>query len=140
MNQRDLILAAWQRRKATRAPSPHVQMAGEFFDLIESHPDICWDELSAAFRQSYYEAFDEIVPTLLSTDDPLIIHNCIRFADLTNPKEAEAAKTLIQQVDPDKHEVSMLALAADDGLRPTIKNKKQLPDSVKAALSAKGKQ
>jgi hypothetical protein len=137
MNQREQILAAWKRRKATRAPSPHVQLADEFFEMMESHPDICWEELTQEFRQKYYEAFDEIVPVLMGTDDPLILHNLVRFADLTNPKEAEAAKRLIRSVDPDKHEVTMLALANDEELRPAISKRSQLPDSVKAALSAK---
>jgi len=137
MNQREQILSAWKRRKATRAPSPHVRLADEFFQMMESHPDICWEELTEEFRQKYYEAFDEIVPVLMATDDPLILHNLVRFADLSNPKEAEAAKKLIRSVDPDKHEVTMLTLAADQEMRPTISKRSQLPDSVKAAISAK---
>lgn len=134
MNQRELIQAAWQRRKKNRTPSAHLQKAGEFFDLVDSNPDICWDELVNEFRNNYYDAFDEIVPTLLDTDDPLIVYNCIRFGDLSNPQEAEAAKRLIQNVDPDKHEVSMLALAGDKELQPTLKKVGQLPTSVKTAL------
>lgn len=136
MNQREVILAAWQKRKATRAPSPHMQLAEEFFNFMESHPDICWVELSDEFRKKYYEAFDEIVPVLLATDDPLIVHNLVRFADLSNPKEADAAKKLIRNADPDKHEVTMVTLAAEEAMRPAIEKKSELPDSVRAALSA----
>jgi hypothetical protein len=136
MNQRDVILAAWQKRKATRTPSPHVQLADEFFSLMESRTDICWEEFSEEFRTRYYDAFDEIVPALLATDDPLIIHNLVRFADLSEPKEAEAAKKLINTADIDKHEVTMARLATDEAMRPAIKNRSQLPESVKAALIA----
>jgi hypothetical protein len=134
MNQREVILAAWQKHKATRAPSPHVQLADEFFKFMEDRPDICWTELSEEFRKKYYEAFDVIVPVLMATDDPLIVHNLVRFADLSNPKEAEAAKRLISSVDPDRHEVTMVALAADEEMRPAISKLRQLPDSIKAAL------
>ncbi|HEY2962996.1 MAG TPA: hypothetical protein VGJ37_11305 [Pyrinomonadaceae bacterium] len=137
MNQRELILEAWEKHKATRAPSPHLRMAQEFFDYVESHRDICWTELSEKFREKYYEAFDEIIPVLMATDDPFIVHNLVRFADLANPKEAEAAKKLVRTADPDRHEVTMVKLAGtDETLRSAIKKKSKLPDSVKAAIAA----
>lgn len=134
MQQRELILAAWQRHKKNRAPSPRLQKAEEFFDLVQSNPNVCWTELSEEFRRNYYDAFDEIVPVLLDTDDALIVHNCVRFAELSNPKEAEAAKRLIQQADSDKHEVTMLRLAQQEDLQPALKKVAKLPDSVRAAL------
>lgn len=136
MNQREVILAAWEKHKATRAPSPHMRLAAEFFDYVEEHRDICWTELAEKFREKYYEAFDEIVPVLMATDDALIIHNLVRFADLGNPKEVEAAKTLVRTADASRHQVTMAKLAgAGETLRTAIKKKSKLPDSVKAAIA-----
>ena len=134
MNQREVILAAWQRHKKNRASSAHLRKAEEFFDLVANSPDICWTELSEEFRRNYYDAFDEIVPVLFDTDDALIVHNCVRFAELANPKESEAATKLIHQVDSDKHEVTMVKLARHEHLQPAMKKVGNLPASVKAAL------
>lgn len=142
MNQREVILAAWQKHKATRAPSKHMKMAEEFFEYVEDHPEFCWTELSEEFRSKYYEAFDEIVPVLMDTDDPFIIHNLVRFADLDQPKESDAAKQIARNVDPKRHEVTMVKLAEnkDESLRSTIKKRAKLPDAVKAAIAARDEQ
>lgn len=134
MNQRATIRAAWERYKKTHPNSPHLQTAQAFFDYMEAKPDICWEDLTVDFRRNYYDAFDEIVGTLLEADHPLIIYNATRFANFDNPRELEAAKKVIQQIDPDKHQTSLVQLAQVSNLQPSLKVKGHLPDSVRVAL------
>lgn len=139
MNQRELILAAWQEHKAKSAPSKHVKLADEFFEYVADHPEFCWIQLSEEFRSKYYDAFDEIIPMLMETDDPFIIHNLVRFADLDQPKEVDAAEEIATNVDPGRHEVTMARLAGtkNDKIRGAVKNRTKLPDSVKTKIGAK---
>ncbi len=134
MNQRAILSAAWERYKRAHPNSPHLKTAQAFFDYMDAKPDICWDDLVVDFRRSYYDAFDEIVGTLLETDDPLLIYNATRFADFNNPRELEAAKKVIQQMDADKHQVSLAQLAQVPDLQPTLKVRGYLPDSVRTVL------
>jgi hypothetical protein len=135
MNQRQEIIDAWNRYSKTAYRSPQFQKAQDFFTMMDQRPDICWDDLVTEFRRNYYDAFDVIVPVLMSTDNPLIMHNCARFADLNNPKEVDAAKTFIRNCDADKHQVTLQRLAAVPALRPELSTKPKLPDPVKQALS-----
>ena len=136
MKQRELIIETWERRSKHRVPTPQFQRAQEFFEMMKDNPNICWDELVAEFRNNYYDAFDEIVPVLLDTDDPLIVYNCVRFADLDNPKEAMAAKKLVQNTDVDKHEVSMVRLAEIPTMRSALSKRSELPESVRTMMSS----
>ena len=142
MNQRELILAAWQEHKAKRAPSKHMQLADEFFEYVEDHPEFCWIQLSEEFRSKYYAAFDEVVPMLMETDDPFVIHNLVRFADLDRLKEVDAAKELAASVDPGRHEVTMVRLAENknETIRSAIKKRAKLTDAIKAAIAEKDEQ
>jgi hypothetical protein len=135
MKQREVILAAWERRSQNHAPTPHFQRAQEFFQMMMDNPDICWDELVAEFRNNYYDAFDEIVPVLMDTGDPLIIYNCIRFANLDNPKEEKAAKRFVQDSDVDVHQVAMKRLAATPAMHSALKKRSSLPKAVLATMA-----
>lgn len=138
MNQREEILRAWNRYSATAYHSPQFDKAQAFFQLVSDRQNACWDELEVEFRRNYYDAFDEIVGVLMSTNDPLIIYNCVRLADASNPKEANALKNFIRQADPQKHEVSLAALAAVPAMQTELLNKQQLPASVRTVLGEKG--
>jgi hypothetical protein len=134
MNQRQIILQAWQRRKKNRTPSAQLRKADAFFDFVSQQTDLCWPELVAEFRSNYYDAFDEIVPTLLDTDDPIIIYNSLQVADLANSREADVANKIIRDCDADKHAVTLQALAKYPALHPTMRQKSKLPDFVRAAM------
>lgn len=135
MKQKEVILAAWERRSKNHAPTPSFKRAQEFFEMMINNPDICWDELVAEFRNNYYDAFDEIVPVLFDTGDPLIIYNCIRFANLENPKEEKAAKRFVQDSDVDVHQVAMKRLAATPAMHPALKKRSSLPKAVLATMA-----
>jgi len=139
MNQRLEILQAWAKYSATAYRSSQFLKAQAFFQLIADRPDICWDELVTEFRNNYYDAYDVIVPVLLSTDDPLIVHNCVQFADLNNPKEADTVKTIIATVDPEKHQGTLQTLATVPSMQPVLMKKAQLPDSVRVTLGLTSK-
>jgi len=137
MNQRQEIMQAWNRYSATAYRTPQFQKAQGFFTMMDQRPDICWDDLVTEFRRNYYDAFDVIVPVLMSTDNPLVMYNCVRFADLNNPKEADAAKTFIKNCDAQKHQLSLQSLAAVPNLQSELNQKPGLPDPVRAALGQK---
>lgn len=135
MLQREVIRQALERRRATHGHTPQFQKAQEFFELALTQPDDCWDELVREFRNNYADAMDEIVAVLTLTDDPLIIYHLLRVADLRAPAEAEAVRKIVRDLDPDKHEVSMLGLTGEPSLRAAIKKKEGLPASVRAVLN-----
>jgi hypothetical protein len=137
MNQRREILQAWAKYSATAYPSPQLKKAQAFFQLISDRPDICWDELVTEFRKNYYDAFDQIIPVLISTDDPLIVYNCVRFADLDNPKEVETLRNFVRTCDPQKHQLTLQALATVPALQSEVMKKPMLPDMVRQALGFK---
>lgn len=137
MNQRQEIMEAWNRYSATAYRSPQFQKAQAFFEMMNQRPNICWDDLATEFRRNYYDAFDVIVPVLMSTDNPLIMYNCVRFANLNNPKEVDAAKTFIRSCNAEKHQVSLQALAAVPSLQSELNLKPGLPAPVRSALGQK---
>jgi len=137
MLQRKEVMDAWKRRKATAYRSPQLQKADAFFAMVNNRTDNCWDDLVAEFRRNYYDSFDEIVPVMMETDNPLIMYNFARHADFNNPKEVEAAKSFIRNCNAEKHQASLQAMASVPSLQQELQNKPNLPDSVRNALQAK---
>jgi len=137
MNQRSQVMQAWNRRSATAYQSPQVKKAQAFFTMVNERPEICWEDLATEFRRNYYDAFDEIVPTVMATDHALIVYNCLRVFDFNNPKEADVARNFIRNCNAEKHQVALQALAAVPSLQPELNKKPGLPAPVRNALSAK---
>jgi hypothetical protein len=135
MNQREEIMRSWRQSSAAAYGSPQFQKAQAFFEMVNQRTDMCWDDLAAEFRRNYYDALDVIVGVTMGTNHPLIVHNyCVRFADLNNPKEANAIKAFIRNCDPVKHQVTLLALAEVPDMRAELLKKPRLPESVRALL------
>jgi hypothetical protein len=135
MNQREEVLQAWDRYSAHAYPSPQLDKARAFFQLVRDRHDLCWEDLVTQFRASYYDALDPVSTVLMSTDNPLVMYNVTRFADVNNPQEASAMKRFISQSDSNKHQFSLAALAAKPAMQPELLNKPNLPDSVRAVLN-----
>lgn len=131
MNQRLLVLKYWgetqeadetpavSETRAMRADARDVpaaedaqrqKKAAAFFRLVAERRDLHWEELQSLFRDEYYDAFDLIIPPLLATDDPLIVYNCLRFADFSNPKEADVFKQFVLTCDIEKHQATLLQI------------------------------
>jgi hypothetical protein len=134
MLQREEILQSWNRYSATAYRSPQFLKAQQFFDMVRARTDLCWDDLATEFRKNYYDAFEPVVNVLMATNDPMVMHNAVRLADLSNPQEANAAKVFIRNSDPTVHQVTLAALAATPEMRTELLKKPQLPDSVRASL------
>jgi len=137
MHQRAAIMEAWRKVTRFRAGSPRLEKAQAFFDMLRERPEACWGPaLVTEFRRQYYDAFDEIVSALFATDDPLIIYQCLQHADFSKPKEVEAFQQFIEDCDPEKHQVTLRALAGTQvpELRKAVEAKKHLPDSVREAF------
>jgi hypothetical protein len=135
MNQRQTILNAWERRRKLRPASPQLAKAQAFFDLISQESDRCWPDLVTTFRRSFSDAYDEIVPVLLDTDDPLVIYNTTQVLDMNNPKDADVAKRVVAGFDSQKHLASMLTLAKIPELQPALRQKASLPQPIRDALN-----
>jgi len=137
MHQKIAIMEAWRKATRFRAGSPQLEKAQAFFDMLSERSEVCWGpELATEFRRHYYDAFDEIVSALFATDDPLIIYQCLQHADFTKPKEVEAFLQFVRDCDPEKHQVTLRAVAEAQvpELRKAVEAKKHLPDSVREAL------
>jgi hypothetical protein len=134
MNQRQEILEAWTKYSATAYRSSQFVKAQGFFQLIEDRTDMCWEDLVSEFRNHYYDAYDTIVPVLLSTNDPLIAHNVATLADLNNPKEADTVKNIVANADPVRQQATLQMFATVPALHPVLMKKAQLPDTVRVAM------
>jgi hypothetical protein len=136
MDQRARVLKIWEGRRALMADSPRRRQVDAFFELVRQQPEICWEGLVDEVRRSYAAVLDEIVAVLLDTDDPLILYNITRFADLNNPREVTAIQQLIQSASGEKHQLSLRAVAETQKpeLMPALRQKPDLPESVRAAL------
>ena len=135
MLQRQTVGEVLERVRSKRGDSPQFQRAAEFIQTALARPEICWDDLVVEFRQHYKDSIDEIVAILMETDDPLIIFHTLRVLDPKDPVEAKAINDIVRDLDPVKHEVGMLGLLGEPNLRAAFKRKKDLPDSVRAALA-----
>ena len=136
MYQRSAVLLSWERVKRTVTPTPHHEKADAFFEVLRNKRELCWDEMVSEFRQNYSEAFDEIVPALFATDDPLIVYNSIRFADLKDQKWVQLIRKFIESCDPGRHSVSLRALAESDvpEILTALQKKQGLPEYIREVL------
>jgi hypothetical protein len=137
MNQREEVIRAWNKYSKAAYRSPQFEKARAFFEMVEQRQDICWDDLVNEFRNHYSDALDEITSVLIATDDPLVLYNFVRYADTSNPKEAEVVKAFIRRCDAERHQVSLLSVAEVPDMRPELKKKAQLPEPVREALGMK---
>ena len=135
MLQRQTVGEVLERVRAERGDSPQFQKAAEFIQTALNRPEICWDDLVVEFRHNYKDVIDEIVAILMATDDPLIIFHTLRVLDPNDPREAKAIDDIVRGLDPVKHEVGMLGLLGEPNLRAALKKKRDLPESVRAALA-----
>jgi len=134
MFQRESVRQALERRRATHGSSPQFQKAAQFIEGALDSPDECWESLAREYRRNYADALDEIVAVLAETDDPLIINNMLRVADLEDPGEAEAVRRVVRDLNPEKHVANLMSLVDEPGMRATIRKKGSLPEALRAAL------
>lgn len=134
MNEQSIILNAWQQVRSTFTFSPQLQRVDEFFAGLESRSEISWEDLGREAREKYGDVAPEILSALLATDNPLIVLNALRFARLEDAREAEIFQKFVRQADPQKHEITLAWLAARPEMKAELKAKRNLPESVLAAL------
>jgi hypothetical protein len=137
MKERFLIHKAWQQVRSTITASSRRQRADEFFALLESNPEITWEEMEREAREKYPDLAPEIFSTIVETDEPLLVHNSLPFAQLADTRVAEVFKRFIRKADPEKHEFTFAFLAAQREMKPELKARRDLPDSVLQALKKK---
>lgn len=126
MIQRMMIMQAWEKVGEGK-PDAATEKAKAFFEFLLNNQELCWKEMTKVFREKYYDAFDKVAATLFATDDPLIIYNFIRFADLNNAKEVKVLEKFIEACDAEKHQVSLYALEKTrvERLVKAVKKKKE---------------
>ena len=137
MNQREEVLQAWDRYSASAYPSPQLEKARAFFQMVHDRRDLCWDEFAEQFRSKYYDALEPLSVVLMATNNALIMYNFTRYADANKAPEANVLKNFIRQADGDKHQVSLAVLAAHPAMQSELLNKGQLPDLVAGVLKPK---
>ena|SRR5438094_4743664 len=123
MFQRSVVWRAWLRH---RNESDHNARLRQFFEIIEAHPENCWDALEPAFRADYQDVMEEIVGVIIRSDDPLVIYNCFQFADLTNPREVAIIDKFIQDCDAERHRCTLDFLSAFKACEPAFRRRKLL--------------
>lgn len=136
MDQRHTILKNWERRRALLPDTPRRRKVDAFFDLVRQQTETCWEGLIDELRRDYADVLDEIIPVVLETDDPLILYNIVRFADLNNPREVAVLQQLIRGVGGEKHQVTLRTLAETrkPEVMQVLRAKQDLPEYVRAAL------
>jgi hypothetical protein len=134
MNEQATVLAAWTRVRPTLGFSPQLQHADDFFNKLAIRADINWDRLAQEVRLDYNDIAPEILTTLLATDDPMIVLNAARFANLADPKELAAIAKFIATCDVAKHQTVLQIMATRSELQPALKARPDLPAAVRAAL------
>ena len=112
-----------------------LQQADEFFALLESRPDMSLEEIAREAHEKYPDIGPEIFSAIFQTGDPLLVHNSLPFAQLGDPRLAEVFKRFIREADPQRYELTFVFLATQREMKPELKAKKNLPESVRAALT-----
>jgi ABC-type Fe2+-enterobactin transport system substrate-binding protein len=135
MNEQATVLAAWTRVRPTLGFSPQLQRVDEFFNKLAIRADINWEQLAQEVRAEFNDVAPAILTTLLATDDPIIVLNAARFANLADPKELAAMTKFIATCDVAKHQTVLQIMATRPELQPALKARPDLPASVRAALN-----
>lgn len=139
MHQRITVWRALQPAGvAAQARAPEQRRAAAFAQLVRDREDACWEELVAEFRRNYYDdAFDEVVPALFATDDPLIIYNLVRSLDVSQPKELDALMRFVEECAVEKHQASLRVVAETrrEELLTALRHRTELPQLVQEALA-----
>ena len=134
MVQRSIVWRAWLASCRRSGQDIHNQKVCQFFERMAAHPEDCWEALEPEMRSNYYDAVEGIVRVLIQTDDPLVIYNCFRAGDFSNPREAAIARKFIAECDPERHQCTLQFLSGIKELEPAFFSR-QFPDSVKAMLN-----
>jgi hypothetical protein len=83
----------------------------DFLDFVGAEPPSDWEHGLQEFRDRYYDAFDQVVPPLLQSDDKLLRLMLIRHADLSKRRELNLLKRFAETADPIRDEPELLAIA-----------------------------
>lgn len=125
----------WREAGLYESQQPEVKA---FLAFFEQHPELCWDEMIAAFREKHYRAFAQVVPPLLDIDDKLLRLALIGRADLQRRQELALVKTFIQQADPvnDERELLMIARMKHKGVAQELGKRGDLTPRVRRYVVA----
>jgi hypothetical protein len=93
--------------------------------FVAERRELQWEEIVEEFRKNYYGSLQDLVPALIATDDALIVYNCVRFADLSQPQEVQILQEFAKNCDIEKHQVSLQALveAAEADFAPILRER-----------------
>jgi len=121
---------------ASKTDAPGRAKVEAFRQVLDQQRDICWQDLVPQFRETYYDAYEEVSSAMFSTDDPLVVYNLVRYADFSRPQEIAAHVKFIRECDAEKHQVALRALARTKvpELIEAIQQRDDLPETVSEAL------
>ena len=130
MYLRDLAKRKWREAGLYRSKKSSVR---SFLKYIEDNPLDCWDEAIKVFRKRFYDAFDDLVPPLLDTDDKLMRLIVIRRLNVNKRKELDVLKRLAKELDAqdDVLELKAVALVRNKSVLSVLKSRKDLSMEVR---------
>ncbi len=130
MYLRDLAKRKWREAGLYKSKKSSVQ---SFLKYIEDNPLDCWDESIKVFRKRFYDAFDDLVPPLLDTDDKLMRLIVIRRLNAKNRKELDLLKKLAKDLDAHEHELELkaVALVRNKSVLSVLKSRQDLSMEVR---------
>jgi hypothetical protein len=134
MNEQATVLSAWTRVRPTLGFSQQQQRAEEFFSKLATRVDINWEQLAQEVRLEYNDIAPIILTTLFATDEPIIVVNAARFANLADPKELATVLKFIATCDATKEQAVLLTMASRPELQSALRARPDLPPAVRAAL------
>ena len=111
MHQKKKVWRALKERGVLDSKDPHLQ---KFVQFLRDHPTQCWEDVAPAFRERFYDCYEEVVSALAEIDDPLIRMALIRYADPEQPKERKVLRKLAEETDPERDPVTIKQLAQLD--------------------------
>ena len=108
MHQKKKVWRALKERGVLDSKDPHLQ---EFVQFLRDHPTQCWKDVVPAFRDRFYDCYEEVASALSEIDDPLVRLALIRYADPDQPKEQKMLRKLADETSPERDPVTIKQLA-----------------------------
>lgn len=138
MYQRTKILEAFATAGLTKSRKTKVK---QFLQYLSDNPKVCWKDAASDFHNNYSDIFDDVVPVILSTNDPLIISNLLKYLNLKKDKEVKSVKAYIKKSDAFQQSRLFMHIAkyyvaelGDDLLQ-----KNKLPKKIRAVINIRSR-
>lgn len=134
MYQRRRVLQIWEQAGLKKSRDKHVR---NFIALVEKAPGHSWQSYADKLRKSYPRALKAILAPLVENDDPLIVANALRIANLKKKNEREVVADFAQNADAEKHAyaLELIAQIGTEAIKKEMAKRKDLSPKVRQLLA-----